>query len=780
MISDKSRRISNARPRMKFVLAALAALSMTTASAPADPIAGTTATPGEIENAIRHGVAFLYSQQNASGNWENVQSRSMELKDGANTENGQWGGLTSIATYALLAAGERPLDPRIVKATDWLRKAPIVGHYALGVRANVWLNLPSSAENLQAMRVDGKLLVDGIGQPNTKYAGTYNYVPGKLYRYDMSVSQYGVLGVWAAAQRLADSISPNYWAMVEIAWHKLQQPDGGWCYYGEPRANYMSSMAMTAAGVATLFITQDYLHSDAGLDGTRGNISDPFLTRGLAFLGKNLPGLIARPELYPMYGVERIGVASGYKYLGDTDWFQAGSTSLVKAQGRRGEWQTGKGQIVDTALAVIFLSRGRAPVMMNKLEYTLAGKAQEGNWNQRPRDVANVSKWVDSKIERHLNWQIVGLKESAIKDLHDSKILYISGNQNLTLSDADQAVLKQYILEGGLIVGTADASKADFAKSFRDLGKKMFPDYEFKELDPAKSVIMAGEQFPASQWKRKMRVEALTNNARTLMVLLPDSDVGKTFQRLDANRPEAFQFFANLFLYSIDKTDARFKGDTHVVRADPSIKTVKTIAVARLKYTGRWDPEPAGWLRLAAVLQREEKVKLDVKTVELGKDSLDGVKIAHLTGVDKFTLTAAQRTALQDFVKKGGLLVIDACGGLDDFNASAQAELSKMFPDQIGQLASPLKKDDPLYTLGTPAGLAAKYRPYTLIKRPSGALNFRLNGLTFNNKLGVIYSTDDLSEGLVGQSVDGIIGYTPDVATMLMRRILTLKDAAKI
>jgi hypothetical protein len=277
-----------------------------------------------------------------------------------------------------------------------------------------------------------------------------------------------------------------------------------------------------------------------------------------------------------------------------------------------------------------------------------------------------------------------------------------------------------------------------------------------------------------------MQIEALGNNARFFMILLPDADVGKTFQRQDSNRPEAFQFFANLFLYSIDKTDAHFKGDTHIVREDPSIKTTRDITVARLKYNGRWDPEPAGWRRLAAIEQRTAKVKVNVKTVELGKDSLEGIKIAHMTGVDKFTLTPPQRTALQDFVKGGGLLVIDACGGGDDFNASAQSELSKMFPDQTQQLGTPLKKDHPLYTLGAPADFAAKYRTYTLIHRPSGAANFRLNGIEFHGKLGVIYSSDDLSEGLVGQSVDGIIGYTPGVATTLMRRIITLKDAGKI
>ena len=48
----------------------------------------------------------------------------------------------------------------------------------------------------------------------------------------------------------------------------------------------------------------------------------------------------------------------------------------------------------------------------------------------------------------------------------------------------------------------------------------------------------------------------------------------------------------------------------------------------------------------------------------------------------------------------------------------------------------------------------------------------RLRGIEINGRLAVIYSREDLSAGLVGQAVDGIIGYDPATATALMARIL--------
>ncbi|MBC7782973.1 MAG: DUF4159 domain-containing protein [Burkholderiales bacterium] len=179
-------------------------------------------------------------------------------------------------------------------------------------------------------------------------------------------------------------------------------------------------------------------------------------------------------------------------------------------------------------------------------------------------------------------------------------------------------------------------------------------------------------------------------------------------------------------------------------------------------------------------MSNSDKLKLDLQPVELTKDVLKGYKIAHLTGVDKFTLSDDQRNVIKDFVAAGGLLVIDACGGFGEFDASVQAELSKIFPAEASQIAEPLKQDHPIYTAGAIPKPQPKYRVYAMQKLGADATRFRLRGLTIGGKLGVVYSPDDLSVGLVGMPIDGIVGYEPEVATTLMRRIITLKNAGGI
>ena len=56
------------------------------------------------------------------------------------------------------------------------------------------------------------------------------------------------------------------------------------------------------------------------------------------------------------------------------------------------------------------------------------------DWNQRPRDVANVTRWIGRQGERYLHWQIVDLKADH-HDLLDAPILYVSGSKAMSFDD---------------------------------------------------------------------------------------------------------------------------------------------------------------------------------------------------------------------------------------------------------------------------------------------------------------------------------------------------------
>jgi hypothetical protein len=529
--------------------------------------------------------------------------------------------------------------------------------------------------------------------------------------------------------------------------------------------------------VATLYIAQEYLAAEPASK-CRGNVESTAIERGIKYMETNA-AKFATDEKYDrdfpfatLYAVERIGVASGRKYFGKFDWFQKGADWLVTKQDRSGGFTKSidQGPIPSTCFAMLFLSRGRAPLLMNKLEYTSVG-AKQAEWNQRPRDVANLSRWVGRVLERDINWQVVSL-DAPVSELHDAPILYISGTNEIKLDDASLAKLRDFAEGGGLILGHADCGGRAFATSFKALAAKLFPAYEFRELPERHPIFEIA--FSRSKWKQKPNVLGLSNGVRELMVLIPQADAARAWQAQSTKtREEAFQLGANLFLYSADRKNLRFRGESPWVEVDPKVTPSATVAVDRLQYAGNWDPEPGGWRRLAAILKNDKRAKLTVTSVTLGKDPITA-PLAHLTGTAPLKLSDNSRAAIKKYVEGGGTLVVDAAGGSPEFATSAEAELAAIFPESKLEVLPPTH---PLYNAGGQA-VAVEYRRVAREKAAGKSNAPRVQGMILGDRVGVFYSREDLSAGLTGTSIDSINGYEPASAVTIMTDILAY--AAKL
>jgi len=742
-------------------------------------------SPKDIEQALKAAKAYLYSIQK-DGNWD-LKQRASEAKPDAQgnfklidiQNSSQWGGITALATYALLAAGENPQDPRIAEAVNFLKSADIEGTYALGCRALVWNALPNSMrkETLELAKRDRDLLLKNQRKDERCHP---------LFRYladntgdtacDHSASQFAVLGLWAADQ-LGAEVSTNFWKETDAAWLNDQdQATGGWAYSNVFIRRQENTPSMTAAGVATLFITNDMLRGAAAAD-CRGNVPHKAIDAGVAWLVDHSEEIFdlrkSKFPFYTLYGVERIGLAGGYKYLGTIDWYKTGAAALLAHQNDDGSWGAPGGTgVADTCFAILFLARGRAPLVLSKLQYDLdqhGDKPRQANWNQRPRDAANLARWLGRSLEREINWQIVNLKVPA-EDLHDAPILYLAGNQTLSFTAAEEEKLRQFALQGGLILGNADCTSGQFGTSFKKLGAKLFPPYEFREL-PAGHLIY-NENFPRTRWKNPPQVQGLSNGARELMILIPNGDAARFWQtNAFAGHESLYELLANLFLYCSERQDLRFKGDSWLALSNPEVRAARSLKVARLQHDYNWNPEPAGWPRLAAMLHNRDQLDLTIDTVKLGEGKIGGqsppYKIAHLTTTGKFRLKDDERAELKSFISAGGNLLVDAAAGDGDAATTLEAELTSLF----NQKPQPLPLDHALYkNLGQGADQIT-YRPYA--RKILGQLKGpRLRAITIDNRSAIFFSPEDLSVGLVGHPIDGVVGYTPQSAAAIVRAIL--------
>src|SRR5687767_14227356 len=195
---------------MKWVLGVIAVV---VALAPAAP----AATNAEINATIEKAKTYLYSLQQKDKTWE------IEYSGHGDQKTGQ----TALVVYAMLAAGESRQDPRLVPAIEYLKKTETTGVYALGLRCQIWLMLPPKPDIRAAMNRDATILLKSVKRQG-KGIGMYDYNTGGK-NYSHSRAQYGVLGLWSAAQSGME-VPREYWKMVEDAWVAHQDPSGGWNY----------------------------------------------------------------------------------------------------------------------------------------------------------------------------------------------------------------------------------------------------------------------------------------------------------------------------------------------------------------------------------------------------------------------------------------------------------------------------------------------------------------------------------------------------------------------
>src|SRR5262249_25689044 len=142
---------------------------------------------------------------------------------------------------------------------------------------------------------------------------------------------------------------------------------------------------------------------------SRNAITDEPLRRALQWMsryfavGVNPGEQGGRWVLYYLYGVERAGRLSGQRFFGNHDWYREGASYLVERQSRHdGSWSTAAGveadPLVASSFALLFLSKGLAPVLINKLNYpSAAAPAAPGalpNWNLHPNDARNLTEYV--------------------------------------------------------------------------------------------------------------------------------------------------------------------------------------------------------------------------------------------------------------------------------------------------------------------------------------------------------------------------------------------------
>ena len=431
----------------------------------------------QVLEAIDRGVAYLKREQLNNGRWKNEMA-SYE------------GGVTALCTLALLNSGVPADDPSVRRALDYLRGIEPQKTYVVALQTMVLCAAQPQKDMLRINRNVRWLEEHQIREAEGVGAWSYPGLGG-----DNSNAQFAILALYDA-QCVGAKVDRKTWQLTADYWRKTQNEDGSWGYYpGNPGTG-----SMTCAGIGGLAIATAALESgDAAVEGgrvicCRPHADDDHLERGIQWLARKFSVQSnPRPEgggqnclYYYLYGLERAGRLTARRFIGDHDWYREGAEKLVREQDPlshfwQGTWHVESKPDISTALALLFLSKGRRPIVMAKVHY---GNGNE--WNQHRSDAAHLTSYTEKAWRLGLTWQIMNPATASVEDLLQAPVLYISGSQAPALIEHAQK-LRDYVDRGGFIFAEACCSNPQrFDAGFRQLISAMFPEpeYQLQRLTP--------------------------------------------------------------------------------------------------------------------------------------------------------------------------------------------------------------------------------------------------------------------------------------------------------
>ncbi len=689
-------------------------------------------TEAQRLEAIQQIQTYLLSQQDPlTGSWDTRYNKNSR----------HYGGETALVVYALLRSGMSAQEPKIKAGIDYLKAVNMKGTYAISLRAHCWAALSEDYRSL--LEEDARWLL------KAQVDGLFDYGPRTGPRYDHSVTQYGLLGLWESSKRRGPTAN-RLWQQTSQHFIDTQNPDGGWGYQARDR----STQSMTAAGLTALLIAQENLYRSRNTPPKELTIA---INGAITWLDAYISakGVTIRDDPYYLVGLERVALASGIRTLGGKEWFPTGAQSIIDSLHTNGSIN---GNLVDAAFSLIFLSRGGIPVWANKVQL------YDQDWNNRPNDMNMLTRALSDQLEVELGWQLINTESDASLWLN-APVAYLASSKSLTFSSAEAANLESYLDLGGILIATPDTNSQGFSGAIRALAKTIYPDYEFKRAPADHPLLRLIHQVDLPESKRPW---ILSNGVRDLIVLASD-DWGMELQRQQGGQQANAQLImANLYAIVTDRGKTVEPLDAfNIERINRT--PIRTIRVVRAHIHGKKPLEPLSWFPLSNILFNRTGYDLSMSGVGINHVGEVQADLIHLGSSEADRLSSKDLRELSHYINKGGTVLIETIGGRGEQTDVVLRQFEAVF----GERAIPLAPDHPIIT-GEGIGLDMRrvtYRRFSTLNR--GMIDTpRLLSIKVNGRDAVIASHEDLSLGVLGCRHWGIDGYDIDSARGLVINIL--------
>ncbi len=670
---------------------------------------GDEVTPEAVKETITRGTQYLLKQQASNGSWTDQFDQPT--------------GVTALVTLALLNSGETAKNLKVAKALDYLNGSPLPrATYAASLQVMAFCQADPVQYKVKvnelAMWLEATQIKDG------KNKGGWHY--GTRGDGDNSNTQFAILALHEA-ERAGVKVKEQTWKLAEQYWinNEYRQKElGSWGYFGGD-----GSGSMTCAGIASLIIARDHigLGDAVVLDGRvqccGSGADDEAITKGIQWLGKKFT-VMQNPGsggwgLYYLYGLERVGRMTGQRFFGEEgnrhDWYREGAEHLVGIHDKFTDYWKGTGAgennpVVSTSLALLFLSKGRRPVVVSKLRYQDVTR----DWDLHRRAIQNLTSRLEKPFKRELSWQTIDFVQQddvagrgsklnvTVADLLESPILFISGSQSLNLDKSQVDLLREYVNQGGFIFAEAcegdGCGRGTFDQDFRALMKKLFPESELRRLPPDHAVWYAEKtvnpkHLPADD---QFWIWGLDACCRTSVIYCPRSlscrwEVSHPYRELNYPQKVKDEIEAcvrigeNVVAYATNRQLKEKLEKPQITQQKKDDFTGRgTLVVPKLNHGGGADDATNALSNLLTVFEKQLEMKVDSThrpPVSPADPKLLDHPVVFMHGRRAFTWSTAERKAIKTYLDRGGFLFADSICASKEFADSVRAEMKAIYPE---------------------------------------------------------------------------------------------------
>lgn len=761
----------------------------------------------DVKKSIDLGVRYLKQVQRGNGGWE------IDADLLGNAAVSHPGGKTALAVLALLNAGVPAKDTDVARGLAYLRTVEPESTYVCGLQmlAFAEAGLPEDRQRLQD---NVKWLLDArVYKSDTREFIGWSYKRTPSVIADNSNTQYAVLGLWAAKQARIN-VPDAVFKEIRDFYVAHQDPNGGWNYAVGRKFGGLNSvsMTMTTAGLCGLLISGMELNvrrETLNLDGTATKCGEyeenPAIQKALNWISVNFTPEVEGRTFYHLYGLERAGRLSGLRYFGNHDWYREGCRFLVDRQNKTdGSWRLAGAwdnwPEISTSFALLFLSKGRTPVLISKLVHGAWPRSEaDSDWNNDRNDLRHLTQyastemfnvplaWQTIDLLRGLQAQATGLQiteddyRAVTSDMLQSPILYITGHRSprARIQGAEKLLLKRYVENGGFIFAEACCGNPEFQGGLKDLVAELWPGAEFALLPADHPVYKGYANVPPGQ---PYTLWGLTQGCKTVLVYSPQ-DLSCRWEKgvppkdaKDADWVMAFRLGANIIAYAtgMEPPQPRL---THIKvpgnRTDSARPARGYLQIAQLKLPGDSPPAPRAMRNLLEMAQEHAPIDVMLETKQLFIDSksIINYKFLYMHGRKEFRYDPAELGDLRFNLQSGAVLLADACCGKDVFDKSFRKFAVELFPN--AKLEQVPHNDD---LFGADLNGAALTEETIECRTEAGGPMRKtapyLEGIKRQGRWVVLYSKYDIGCALERHQASDCRGYSPASAQKIARAAL--------